>query len=74
MQNPQFAKDQALAHKANRTAVSEDPTTYFNDGVRKIDFVLVYEENRNDYELDETTAMEGEEMFTSDNFNKWVYH
>ena len=22
----------------------EDPTTFFNDGVRKIDFVLVFEE------------------------------
>ena len=28
--------------------VKDDPTTYFNDGIRKIDFVLVYEENAKD--------------------------
>ena len=27
----------------------EDPTTFFNDGVRKIDFVLVVEENVKDF-------------------------
>ena len=26
----------------------DDPTTYFNDGLRKIDFVLVYEETSKD--------------------------
>ena len=26
----------------------DDPTTYFNDGLRKIDFVLVYEESPKD--------------------------
>ena len=27
----------------------EDPTTFFNDGIRKIDFVLVVEENVKDF-------------------------
>lgn len=27
----------------------EDPTTFFNDGIRKIDFVLVVEENVSDF-------------------------
>ena len=27
----------------------EDPTTFLNDGVRKIDFVLVVEENAKDF-------------------------
>lgn len=26
----------------------DDPTTFFNDGIRKIDFVLVYEESAKD--------------------------
>lgn len=26
----------------------DDPTTYFNDGLRKIDFILVYEESPKD--------------------------
>lgn len=27
----------------------EDPTTFLNDGIRKIDFVLVVEENAKDF-------------------------
>ena len=44
----------------------DDPTTFFNDGVRKIDFVLVYEESPKDTLdfpediVDTTMAMGGE--------------
>ena len=29
----------------------DDPTTYFNDGIRKIDFVLVFEETGKDLDF-----------------------
>ena len=43
----------------------DDATTYFNDGLRKIDFVLVYEENAKDNldfpeEMVENTAVAAE--------------
>ena len=44
----------------------DDPTTYFNDGLRKIDFVLVYEETSKDAmefaadEMVDNTAIDAE--------------
>ena len=44
----------------------EDPTTFFNDGIRKIDFVMVVEENVKDFA--ESDGF-GESFNTNDNID-----
>ena len=40
----------------------EDPTTFFNDHKRKIDFVLVYEEDKKDVHVELPQELEGTDI------------